>query len=348
MIIPLPKRLTKKEERELINIAREFNVKLQPIVGAERTIFAIIGDERSPLLIKRLEGLPYIDRVDVVSEPYKLMSNNSKLSNHKITIGKKTLGESLAIIAGQCTIDPDNKNLFFETAQAVKEAGADMLRGGVWKPRTSPYSFQGELKSLDILLEARERTGLPINTEVMEIDQARACFEHKVDCLQVGTRNALNYKLLQQLGALTAGTPMRIILKRSMHMGPVNEFILAAEYIVAGGNPNVLLCPRGTYPAVEGFRNSPDESITVLLKEKVWSPVVVDPSHSVGKAVYVPSACLAATGYGADALLVECHINPKKGVGDDPKQAVTPMVLASVIKDCQVIFKRARKYLHEM
>ncbi|MEO7425529.1 MAG: 3-deoxy-D-arabino-heptulosonate 7-phosphate synthase, partial [Fibrobacteria bacterium] len=146
------------------------------------------------------------------------------------------------------------------------------------------------------------------------------------------------------VGELTKNTQTRVLLKRSMHMGPVSEFILAAEYIVAQGNPNVMLCPRGTVPTIEGFRNAPDESITVLLKEKTWAPVVVDPSHSVGKAIYVPNACLAAAGYGADGILVETHCQPKKGMGDDPKQAVTPDVLAQIIKDTREIHKFAKHY----
>ncbi len=344
MIIPLKSRLNEKEVEELSSLAMEFNIKLQPIIGHEKTIYAMIGDERSPLLIKRIEGLAYIERVDTVQVPFKLMSNSSRLSQHKIKIGSKVLGEELAIVAGHCTIDHENKSLFLESAHAVKEAGADMIRGGVWKPRTSPYSFQGHAKGMDILIQAREETGLPVNTEVMDLDQLKLCIEAGVDSIQIGARNALNYKLLQQIGELTQNTSINIMLKRSMHMGPPNEFILAAEYIVAQGNPNIILCPRGTTPSIEGFRNFPDESITLLLKEKTWAPVVVDPSHSVGKAHYVPNACLAAVGYGADGLLIESHCQPKKGVGDDPKQAITPEVLKNVIEDCRAIYQQAKKY----
>jgi 3-deoxy-7-phosphoheptulonate synthase len=172
----------------------------------------------------------------------------------------------------------------------------------------------------------------------------KLCVDAKVDSLQIGARSALNYRLLQQVGELTKSTGTRVLLKRSMHMGPVSEFILAAEYIVAQGNPNVMLCPRGTVPTIEGFRNSPDESITLLLKERTWAPVVVDPSHSVGKSVYVPAACLAAAGYGADGILVETHCNPKKGMGDDPKQAITPDVLAQIVKDTRQIHAFASHY----
>src|SRR6185369_11185724 len=306
---------------------------------------AILGDETSQDLLNRIEGLTFVERVDRIQAPYKLMAKESKLSQHRVKVGKKSLPGDFCVIAGHCTIDPNKKQMFFETAFAVKEAGADMIRGGVWKPRTSPHSFQGDARSLDILLEAREKTGLPINTEVMDFEQLKLCVDAKVDSLQIGARSALNYRLLQQVGELTKDTGTRVLLKRSMHMGPVNEFILAAEYIVAQGNPNVMLCPRGTVPTIEGFRNAPDESITLLLKEKTWAPVVVDPSHSVGKSVYVPNACLAAAGYGADGLLIETHCHPKKGMGDDPKQAVTPDVLARIVRDTREIHRLAKGYL---
>jgi len=345
MIIPLPPRLTDAELKELEEIVAEFQVRIQPIHGAQRSIYAILGDETSQELINRIEGLPYIDRVDRIQAPYKLMARESKLSHHRVKVGEREIPGDFCVIAGHCTIDPNNPAYFLETAHAVKEAGADMLRGGVWKPRTSPHSFQGDARSLDILLKAREATGLPINTEVMDFEQLKLCVDAKVDSLQIGARSALNYRLLQQVGMLTKDTPIKVLLKRSMHMGPVSEFILAAEYIVAQGNPNVMLCPRGTVPAMEGYRNHPDECITPLLKEKTWAPVVVDPSHSVGKALYVPHACLAAVGYGADGLVIESHIQPKKGVGDDPKQSITPDLLASLIADARSLHATAAKYL---
>jgi len=346
VIIPHSNHLSPDEEKELFTIAEDFKVKFQPIVGHQRTIYAIIGDERHPQLIKRIEGLEFIDRVDTIQSPFKLMSRDSHLSDHQTKIGLKTLKNEFVVVAGHCTIDPENPQYFYETCHALKEAGVDMIRGGVWKPRSSPYSFQGDLRSLDILLEARTQTGLPINTEVMDYDQVKICVAAGVDSLQVGARNALNYKLLQQIGELTQSKQTNVMLKRSMHCGPVNEFILAAEYIVAQGNPNVILVPRGTTPTIDGYRNSPDESITLLTKEKTWAPVVVDPSHSVGKAVYVPNACLAAAAYGADGILVETHCLPKKGIGDDPKQAITPDVLKKVITDAKLIFSTSRKYLH--
>jgi len=349
MIIPKESHLTPEQERELKAITGEFGIKLQKISGATRTIYAMVGDERDTLLLRRVEGLPYIDRVDTIMKPYKLMARKSELANHRVMVNGKAVGNGhFTVVAGHCTIDPKNPNAFYETAQAVKEAGGDMLRGGVWKPRTSPYSFQGHHKSIEILMEAKARTGLPVDTEVMDSEQLDIALEAGVDMLQVGARNALNYGLLKEIGRKIHGRSTVVLLKRGMHMGPVDEFILAAEYIVAGGSPNIVLTPRGTLPTLDGYRNHPDESITLLLKERTWAPVLVDPSHSVGKAAYVPFAAMAAASYGADGLIVECHTHPTQGIGDDPKQAVTPEVLARIIRDGRAIHAMLQPSLEGM
>ncbi len=331
MIIPKSNRLSPEQLAEVTAIVGEFGCRLQPIVGAVRTIYAIVGDERDELMINRLEGLEFVDRVDRIQSPHKLMDRRSDLATHRITLGGVALGTELFVIAGPCTIDPKNPQFLMETAHAVKEAGAHVLRGGVWKPRTNPYSFQGDVKSLDLLMEASRRTGLPVDAEVMDEHHLRLALDAGVHMLQVGARNALNYSLLRAIGAAVAGRDTVILLKRGLHMGPLNEFIAAAEYIVSFGNPNVILCPRGTAPALDGYRNHPDESITPLLKEKTWAPVVVDPSHSVGRAAFVPACALAAVAYGADGLCLEAHVQPAKGIGDDPKQALAPAALAATV-----------------
>jgi len=342
MILPKSNRLTPAQLAEVTGIVAEFGCSIQPIIGALRTIYAIVGDERDDLMINRLEGLDYVERIDRIQSPFKLMDKRSDLASHRIRIGDVTLGEELFVIAGPCTIDPKNPNYFYESAAAVKEAGAQMIRGGVWKPRTNPYSFQGDTRSLDILLEGARRTGLPVDTEVMEEAHIGLALEAGVTCLQVGARNALNYSLLRAIGRAVAGRETAVLLKRSIHMGPVNEFISAAEYIAAFGNPNILLCPRGTAPGLDGYRNHPDESITPLLKEKTWAPVVVDPSHSVGKAAYVPASALAAVAYGADGLCLEAHVSPSHGIGDDPKQALTPEGLAETIRQARALWRLRR------
>ena len=342
MILPKTNRLSPEQVAEVTAIVSEFGCKIQPIVGAVRTIYAIVGDERDELMINRLEGLDYVDRIDRIQSPFKLMDKRSDLATHRIKLGGITLGEQLLVIAGACTIDPKNPNYFYETAAAAKEAGAHVLRGGVWKPRTNPYAFQGDVKSLDILMEASRRTGLPVDTEVMEDAHIKLALDAGVQSLQVGARNALNYSLLRAIGRAIAERDTCVLLKRSIHMGPLAEFISAAEYIAAFGNPNVILCPRGTTPTLDGYRNHPDESITPLLKEKTWAPVVVDPSHSVGKATYVPAAALAAVAYGADGLCIESHVSPSHGIGDDPKQAVTPDVLAQIIRQAKQLWALRR------
>lgn len=343
MILPKANRFTTEQLDEVTAIVTEFGCRIQPIVGAMRTIYAILGDERDELMINRLEGLDYVERIDRIQSHFKLMDKRSDLATHRIKVGKVTLGDQLVVIAGQCTIDPKNPNYFYETAAAVKEAGADSIRGGVWKPRTNPYSFQGDSKSLEILMEGSRRTGLPVDAEVMDEEQVRMALDAGVHMLQVGARNALNYSLLRTIGREVAKKPDTVVLlKRSIHMGPISEFISAAEYIAAFGNPNVILCPRGTTPTMDGYRNHPDESITPLLKEKTWAPVIVDPSHSVGKASYVPACALAAVAYGADGLCIESHVSPSHGIGDDPKQALTPEALKRVITQARQLWALRR------
>ncbi|BET67803.1 3-deoxy-7-phosphoheptulonate synthase [Opitutales bacterium ASA1] len=331
MIIPKASSLTAEQLAEITAIVGEFGCRIQPIIGTTRSIYAILGDERSETMRARLEGLDYVARLDTIQSPFKLMDVRSELATHAIRIGGVEVRKELLVIAGPCTIDPKNPSFFLESAHAVKEAGAHVIRGGVWKPRTNPYSFQGDDRSLEILMEASRQTGLPVNTEVMDEDNLRRALEAGVQMIQIGTRNALNYSLLRQIGARVAGRDTLVLLKRGRHMGPIDEFISAAEYIANFGNPNILLCPRGTMPTLEGYRSHPDESITPLLKEKTWAPVVVDPSHSVGKAAYVESCALAALAYGADGLCIEAHVAPAKGIGDDPKQAVTPAALKRIV-----------------
>ena len=338
MIIPKESKLTVEQLSTVTAIVKEYDCKLQAIVGHHRSVYAVVGEERKTVMVNRILGLDFIDRFDAVDSPFKLMDSSSELAQHKIVLGNHIVGEGPFVIAGHCTIDPKNPNLFIESAHAVKEAGAKAIRGGVWKPRTMPYSFQGDDASVKILMEARSQTGLPVDTEVMDEHQLRIAVEAGVDILQVGARNALNYSLLKSIGQMTQNKKIAVLLKRSMGMGPINEFIAAAEYIAAAGNPDIMLCPRGTNPTMDGYRNYPDESITPLLKEKTWAPVIVDPCHSVGRAKYVPSAALAAISYGADGVIIESHLDPQRGIGDDPKQSIKPAVLKQLITDIEAIW----------
>ncbi len=183
MIIPKESKLTDEQLSEVTEIVEEYGCRVQPIIGHHRTIYAILGEERRTLMVNRIMGLTYIDRFDAIDSPFKLMDIHSELSNHTIKIGSTTVGEDPVIIAGHCTIDPKNPGLFYESAHAIKEAGATALRGGVWKPRTMPYSFQGDHSSIDILIEAREQTGLPVDTEVMDEEQLKIAVDAGVDIL---------------------------------------------------------------------------------------------------------------------------------------------------------------------
>ncbi len=347
MIIPKNLYLTEEELNIVREIVREFGCDIKAIPGETMTVYAIMGDERNELMVNRLEGLPFVAKINMIQSPYKLMDIRSEFSKHKIKIGNKILGKDLVIMAGHCTIDPKNPSLFLETAHAVKEAGADVLRGGVWKPRTSPHSYQGNGQAIEILMRAKEETKMPVITEVMDEDHIEIVLDVQVDLIQIGARNALNYSLLKKIGQNTEYRNIPILLKRGMHMGSIDEFISAAEYIVLHGNPNVILCPRGTLPSVQGYRNYPDECITPLLKQKTWAPIVVDPSHAVGKSIYVPHASLAAISYGADGLIIETHIKAQLGIGDDPKQSIHPDTLKKIIQDAKEIYEIAKKYKEE-
>lgn len=341
MIIPKAGKLTPEQLAEVERIAGEFDCSILEIVGRNRCIYAILGDEGRELMFNRLRGLDYLARVDLIESPYKSMDRKSALAEHQVKVGETSVGAGGPFfIGGHCTVDPEEPNLYLETAAALKEIGVHALRGGVWKPRTNPYSYQGVSKALEIVLEAKARTGLPVDVEVMDTEQLEIAVDAGVDVLQIGTRNALNYSLLKEVGKKTTGSSTAVLLKRGRHMAPPNEFIAAAEYIVAAGNPNVMLCPRGTMPALDGYRNQPDESITPLLKDKTWAPVVVDPSHSVGRDEYVTACSMAAVAYGADGLCIEAHIDPSKGIGDDPKQAVTPAAFAEIMAACRDIWPR--------
>ena len=337
MIIPKRKKLFSKELKKVEEIAKEFDCSILEIQGLNRSVYAILGDEGREVMFKRIAGLDCIKKVDMIESPYKLMDRRSGLRDHKVKVGKKEVGYDCPfLIGGPCTIDPNNPSLYLESAHALKEAGVDALRGGVWKPRTNPYSYQGDDKAIEIILKAREETGLPINLEVMDSVQLKIATEAKVDIMQVGTRNALNYSLLKKIGRSSSDSA--VLLKRGRHIASPDEFIAAAEYLVAEGNPNVMLCPRGTTPSLDGYRNHPDESITPLLKNRTWAPVIVDPSHSVGHAEYIPACSLSAIAYGADGLCIESHIDPARGIGDDPKQAITPKKMKELIISCREVW----------
>ncbi len=291
--------------------------------GEERTIIGVIGDERQMDrgAISQMTG---VDRVVPVLRPFKLASRDFHPEDSKIAINGHVFGaEKVIVMAGPCTIESLEQML--ETAHAVKAAGAHMLRGGAFKPRTSPYSFQGlGEEGLKILAQAREATGLHVVTEVMAPDQVDMVCDY-ADMLQIGTRNMQNYALLNAVGK----TNKPVLLKRGM-MSTIEELLMSAEYIMAAGNHKVVLCERGIRTFEKYTRNTLDINAVPVLKELTHLPVVVDPSHATGKWTLVKAASKAAVAAGADGLIIEVHPNPAEAFSDG-EQSLKPQRFAELM-----------------
>ena len=291
--------------------------------GEERTIIGMVGDER-PIDRTGIELLPGVDRVVPILRPYKLASRDFKKDDTVITItppNGKTIkignpNNGLAMMAGPCAVE--SREQIIETARAVKAAGANVLRGGAYKPRTSPYSFQGYGEdALKWLAEAREETGLAVVTEVMSTDQV-PLVAHYADILQVGARNMQNFALLNAVGL----SMKPVLLKRGM-MSTMEELLMAAEYILSNGNYDVMLCERGIRTFETYTRNTLDINAVPVLKTLSHLPVIVDPSHATGKWEYVTAVAKAAVAAGADGLIVEVHPDPTAALSDGA-QSLTP------------------------
>ncbi len=282
------------------------------------TVIAVLGEGGARLdrLGARLAAQPGVASVTRTDRPFKLTSRSFHPTDTVVEVGRVRIGDgSLTIMAGPCAVE--SREQLFETADAVAAAGADILRGGAFKPRTSPYSFQGlGLHGLRLLAEARERTGLPVITEVMEPGQVEPVAEY-ADILQIGARNMQNYSLLMAVGK--AGRP--VLIKRALS-GTIEEWLMAAEYVMSSGNPNVILCERGIRTFETATRNTLDISAVPLMHELTHLPVVIDPSHATGKRWLVAPLSLAAAAIGADGLLIEVHPRPDEALSDGP-QSVT-------------------------
>lgn len=306
--------------RELIS---EYNVKVNEIEGTQKNIWGLVGDT-SKIDIETIRAQEAVESVQRVQEPYK----NSNRKFHpddtviNITDTLKIGDGSLQIIAGPCSVE--NKDQIIETAEAVKAAGATMLRGGAFKPRTSPYAFQGlRADGIELLLEAKKATGLPIVTEIMELTHLDLFAD--VDIIQVGARNMQNFELLKHLGRCNKP----ILLKRGL-ANTIEELLMSAEYIMAGGNSNVILCERGIRTFETMTRNTLDISAVPLLKQLSHLPICVDPSHATGKTSLVEPLSLAAIVCGTDALEIEVHNNPKTALSDGA-QSLTPAQFKAVM-----------------
>jgi 3-deoxy-7-phosphoheptulonate synthase len=326
MIIVMQTGATKNERDEVIKKIKELGYKPHVIHGTTRDVIGAVGDERGKVVLQSIELMPGVENVVPILKPYKLASREVKKETSIIKISKDVSigGKDIVVMAGPCAVE--SKKQIIEVATAVKDAGAKILRGGAFKPRTSPYAFQGmKEEGLKLLAKAREATGLPIITEVVNPETADLVAEY-ADILQIGTRNAQNFELLKKLGKLRKP----VMLKRGMSM-TIQELLMSAEYILSEGNQSVILCERGIRTFETATRNTLDLSAIPVLKQKTHLPVVVDPSHATGNYQYVAPMAFAAIAAGADGLIIEVHPDPERASSDGP-QSLKPEKFAAMME----------------
>lgn len=314
MIIVLKPNAKQSDLNKIVKTIKELGYTPHISKGVEQTIIGAVGPSKNDDALKILEFYEGVDAVMPVTQPYKLASRNMKPSNTVVKIkGSSVGGPHLAVIAGPCSIE--NEEQMMATAKAVKKAGATFLRGGAFKPRTSPYAFQGlGLDGLKLLKKAGQLVKLPTVTEIMN-PQDLEVVEDYADVLQIGARNCQNFSLLKEVGR----SKKPVFLKRGMSV-TIEEFLMSAEYILAGGNKNVILCERGIRTFETATRNTLDLSAIPVLQERTHLPVVIDPSHATGVWRYVKPMCKAAVAAGADGIMVEVHPTPGKAYSDGPQQ----------------------------
>jgi 3-deoxy-7-phosphoheptulonate synthase len=324
MMIIMKANATPQQVESVIEQVKSTGLNVHLSQGVEATIIGAIGETHN-IPTERFESLDGVDLVQRITQPYKLASRQFHPEDSVISLdGFSVGGNEIAVIAGPCSVE--SRSQILETAQAVKEAGASALRGGVFKPRTSPYSFQGlGEEGLELLAEAREVTGLPIVVEIMSQVQIDVMVKY-VDVLQVGARNMQNFNLLRAIGE----TRTAVLLKRGLS-ATVEELLMSAEYILAGGNTRVMLCERGIRTFETSTRNTTDINAIPVLKNLTHLPVVLDPSHSTGHADYVAAIARAGIAAGADGLIIEVHPDPAKAVSDG-KQSLKPEKFAEMVK----------------
>ena len=323
MVIVLKNNSAKKEINNLKEKLMNFGIKTDTTENNHQTLMHLTGDTAS-LDSDRLRSLPIVESVKRISPPYKNAAKTDKKVRTVVTIGEASFGdESCPLIAGPCTVESEDQ--ICRIAQKVKAAGAKVLRGGAYKPRTSPYSFQGlREEGIRLLLLAKKQTGLPVVTELMDLS-ALDLFED-VDIIQIGARNMQNFEILKEVGKLKKP----VLLKRGQS-ATLKEWLMSAEYILSGGNESVILCERGIRTFETVTRNTLDISSVPLVKEMTHLPVIVDPSHATGISHLVEPMSLASVAAGADGLMIEVHDNPEDALCDGP-QAVTPQQFAHIVK----------------
>jgi 3-deoxy-7-phosphoheptulonate synthase len=305
---------------------KEFGYTPHEIAGVERKVIGAVGDERGKDRLQSIETMGGVESVFPILKPYKLASREVKPVNTVIQADGVSVGsKEIAIIAGPCSVE--NKDQICTTAKMVKESGANFLRGGAYKPRTSPYSFQGmEEDGLKLLAEAKQESGLPIVTEIMNPREIELVIKY-ADILQVGARNMQNFSLLKELGRINKP----ILLKRGM-MNTIKEFLMSAEYVLSEGNSNVILCERGIRTFETATRNTLDISCIPVLKKETHLPIIIDPSHATGHWEMVESMSRASIAAGADGLIIEVHPDPVKAFSDGP-QSLKPSKFSKLMKN---------------
>ncbi len=339
MIIVMKSGAAKKDRDEVLKRIRELGYKPHVIHGTTRVVIGAVGDERGKLVLQSLESMHGVENVVPILQPFKLASKEVKREASTVRISDTVTigGREIIVMAGPCSVESEEQ--IIETALAVRDAGARMLRGGAYKPRTSPYSFQGlEEEGLQLLSKAREVSGLPFVTEVVNPETVDLVAEY-ADMLQIGARNAQNFALLKKVGQ--TGKP--VLLKRGMSM-TIQEFLMSAEYIMSEGNQAVVLCERGIRTFETATRNTLDLSAIPVLKGKTHLPVIADPSHGTGNYHYVAAMAFAAVAAGADGLMIEVHSDPEHASSDGP-QSLKPAKFALMMQKLQLFAEAADRYL---
>jgi 3-deoxy-7-phosphoheptulonate synthase len=329
MIISMRLNASKTEVDEVRARIEEFGLKVHSIEGEQRVVIGAVGVGAAvTACLESLEAMPQVEKAVRISAPYKFVSKEFKPGKTEIKIGKVTVGgDNFVVMAGPCSVEGEKQIL--ESAEIVAKNGAQLLRGGAFKPRTSPYDFQGMAEEgLKLLAKAREITGLGIVTEVMSDAEVPLVAEY-ADVLQIGARNMQNFALLKNLGK--CGRP--ILLKRGMS-ATVKELLMSAEYIVAHGNPDVMLCERGIRTFETVTRNTCDIGAVAALQEMTHLPIILDPSHATGKRSLVPPVAKAGVAIGSDGMIIEMHPVPEKAWSDGA-QSLSPAEFAKMMKDLQ-------------
>ena len=331
MIIVIKHGTKEKEIQHIAGKIKKMGLKAHISRGEKLTVIGAIGDERL-VKVDQLKAIACVDKVLPIMKPYKLASREFKKEDTIINVkGTKIGGKKIIVIAGPCSIE--NRKQMIACAKAVKNAGAHLLRGGAFKPRTSPYSFQGlEEEGLKLLSEAGKLTSLPVVTEVMDASQIEVAVKY-ADIIQIGARNMQNFTLLKALGKIKKP----VLLKRGL-AGKIEELLMSAEYIMSEGNHKVILCERGIRTFGNHTRNTLDLNIVPALKSLTHLPVIVDPSHGTGKWELVEPMSRAAIAAGADGLIIEVHINPEEALSDGG-QSLKPKKFTALMKSSKKIAK---------